>query len=243
MRAAAVGHRREQQRAVRDRLVAGHPQPPAQRARAAERRARPGARTRSRQRRPADVVAELVQPGLERVGTRRPATTSTSTPAPPSSECAISRSAMLTPSRPASVVTSAITPGRSGTGTRSSTSVALPSDARRAGCGAPTRARSSSSSRPSRSPAGDEAAHALQRVEVRVERAERPRRGWPRRCRARSPGWPAAMRVMSRKPPAASRSSVAVLLFVRRSRRPSASTPRAAARGSRPRRARRGARA
>ena len=49
------------------------------------------------------------------------------------------------------------------------------------------------------------------------------------------------MRVMSRKPPAASRSSVRVLVARRRSRRPSASTPRAAARGSRARRARRDA--
>ena len=58
-------------------------------------------------------------------------TTMSSTPACPSAECAISKSAMLTPSSLASVVTSASTPARSGTGTRTSAMSAI--DATRGG--------------------------------------------------------------------------------------------------------------
>ena len=190
-----------------------------------------------------DVVAELVQPGLERVGAVGRRRRARAHRAPPSSECAISKSATLTPSRPASVVTSASTPGRSGTGMRSSTrSVARPAmptgRLRRA-----ARARSSSASsavavaarRRDRARAASASRYASSASSTASRFAQQDV-GPDRRVAggdARHVAEPAGREPQQR----------AVLVLVRRSRRPSASTPRAAARDSRPRRARRGARA
>ena len=63
---ATVGHRREQQRAVRDALVAGDAQPAAQRGAVPRSRARRGSLTIMRAR-PGDVVAVLDERVLERV--------------------------------------------------------------------------------------------------------------------------------------------------------------------------------
>ena len=106
----AVGERGEEQRPVRDALVARAPAPgPAAAAhRRTSRRRDVGLVTTAR---PADVVAVVTQGGLERLGTRTPGTTKTNVPRWPSSECAISKSTMFTPSRAAIVVTSAISPG------------------------------------------------------------------------------------------------------------------------------------
>ena len=119
----ALGQRGQQQGAVGDGLVAGHPD--------ANRPARsaPSARHGGNGAGAHRLVPELAdrrtgspaRPGrLANVGAERRSTTRTSTPRSPSTEWAISRSTMLTPSSAARVVISASTPVRSGTGTRTS---------------------------------------------------------------------------------------------------------------------------
>ena len=139
---------------------------------------------RSREHRPAGVVAERVQAVLERVGTvgrddehddtrRRPRASGRSRSRRRSRRAA-RRASSPRRSRP----------GGRAPGSRSSTRSA-PIDVPTGRLRRAARARSSSSSSPSRSPAGDEVARrvATRRGTRRARRA--PRRGWRRGCRAR----------------------------------------------------------
>ncbi len=167
--ARAVGQRGEDQRAVRDRLVAGHPQPAPQRPGAADASAS-GSRSgpRSLDVRSAGVVAELAQPGLERVGvvgghdqhehTGRLLSSARSRRRRRSRRAARERGHLGEHAR------------RSGTGTRSSTSfvaIEIPTGRLRRAA----RARRAAPAASSRSPSATDHARAAT-GEVRVERAQ-----------------------------------------------------------------------
>ena len=174
-RAAPVGERGEQQRAVRDRLVARHPQPPAQRT--ARRRPRLVRQVAHASALRDDVVAELDESGFELVGAGGRGHEHEHTARPRPSARSRGRTT-LTPSRPASVVTSASTPWRSGTGMRSSDELL---DGRRAdGQAAPRGARP------------------FEHVEQTLRDRSRPRARGPRRARRGSRRAPATPRRGSR---------------------------------------------
>ena len=239
---AAVGHRREQQRAVRDALVAGHPQPPAQRQRATEGQVGRHAHAVMLTRAASATRGSRARAGVPR--TRRPAL------GDDEHEHTAATLERVRDLEVGDVDAEARGQGRHlGDHARAvgHRDAQLEQRGRRrggrwAGC-AGRRGPTPAARAASRAVAGgDDGAHPGELVEVARRARRRSRRGWRGRCRARSRDGSTrcgSCRGTRRRPGAAAPRA-------RRSRRwprSSASTPRAAARGSRPRPARRAARA